>query len=145
MAAVSTNTWTGYQALSECWIDEASRGGFRYNDGARAGTSFDMYGNDDAVIFDSPVIPTPDIDLHVHWNTSFDTIASKDFGTGAEFMRISGNVTGDGFPAAEAFVYDGFGNGVMLGASPVDGARNPKLDCFLITTRICLTSMCASS
>lgn len=119
-ASLSTNVYTGYNAFSEGHIS-GHVSGYANNDDGRGipingYTSFTLSGNDDAVIYDIfPLNTAPDIDLNVAWNTTFSDEASKTYGVGAEFMTITGGASGDGFPAAESFIYDGHGNGIMLG------------------------------
>lgn len=84
-----------------------------------------LYGNDKAVI---PYVAktaagryqSPDIDVH----TSL-TIATKDLRNGTRLLTIAGQMTGDQFPAAEAFV-DIHGVRVFLGVSPA--RYNPELN-----------------
>lgn len=76
-----------------------------------------LYGNDKAVI---PYIAktaagryqSPDIDVHVSLTT-----VTKDLRDGTHLLTITGQMTGDQFPAAEAFV-DIRGTRVFLGVSP---------------------------
>jgi RHS repeat-associated protein len=78
-----------------------------------------LSGNDDAMIdgLDGTVfenLQSPAIDVHT-------TISIDDGGkdvNGNNILLISGNISGDGFPAAEAFVSDAKGNKAFLGVSP---------------------------
>lgn len=116
-ASLSTNVYTGYNAFSEGYVGGDYSG---YADKGlgpiNAYSDFNLSGNDDAVIYDIfPFNTAPDIDLNVHWNTTFSNDASITYGVGAEFLNITGGASGDGFPAAESFIYDDHGNGIMLG------------------------------
>ena len=78
-----------------------------------------LSGNDDAVIRGLDGTPlenlqSPDIDVHSRFSV---TTGGKD-NNGNEFLTIQGTITGDGFPAAEAFVADAEGNKVFMGVSP---------------------------
>ena len=123
-AAISTNVYTGVKAQSECTISGEFYGYNAYNSGNGAATSFTMSGNDDAVFYDIPLLNSVawDIDMNVNWRTTFSG-ASQTYGVGAEIMNITGGVNGDAFPAAESFIYDDHGNGIMLGVSPVPPDR----------------------
>ncbi|RMG01544.1 MAG: RHS repeat-associated core domain-containing protein, partial [Acidobacteria bacterium] len=96
-------SWT---ARSECNINDPS--GSYYPDvllGGNDSLGYHMYGNNDAI----PLV-SPDIDLHVQFRFNY-----VDQGDGVVDMRVTGVVTGDQFPAAEAFIRDFSGNSVMLG------------------------------
>mgnify|MGYP001817405351 FL=1 len=71
-----------------------------------------MFGDNDALI---PGIdwggPTHDIDLHTNLN-----VQVSDLDGGDQLLTISGKISGDTFPNAEAFVADAQGNSVMLQA-----------------------------
>ena len=54
--------------------------------------------------------PTWDIDIH----TNID-ISLYDHDSSTQLLIIKGKITGDGFPNAEAFVSDDFGNSIFLG------------------------------
>lgn len=97
-------------ASSECWINDPQLGeGFgadylsRMNNNDNS-LNYSMFGNDDAIPGSS------DIDLHNNF-----TFSPQDLGNGVINMTIAGSVTGDQFPAAEAFIRDSQGNSVMLG------------------------------
>lgn len=84
-----------------------------------------LSGNDDAVIrgldgtaFEN--IQSPDIDVHSRFSIS----SGGNDGRGNEFLTISGSLTGDAFPAAEAFVADKKGNKVFLGVAPAQYGPN---------------------
>lgn len=96
-------SWT---AFSECYINDPY--GNYHADGVQDTntlTEYHLYGNDDAIPFVSS-----NIDLHVGFTYSY-----AEQGDGAIDMHIMGSVTGDQFPAAEAFIRDSGGNSVMLG------------------------------
>jgi len=84
-----------------------------------------LYGNDRAVI---PYVAetaagryqSPDIDVHASL-----TITTKDLRNGTHLLTIAGQMTGDQFPAAEAFV-DIRGVRVFLGVAPA--RYNPELN-----------------
>jgi hypothetical protein len=111
-ASRSYNYYFNYEAPSECHIDNYNWQTF--GDGA----NYHMYGNDDAVIDSENFNPAWDIDINPTWSATY-----SDFIDGQTIMNITGGATGDGFPALESFVYDAYGNGVMLGvyAVPRDG------------------------
>jgi RHS repeat-associated protein len=78
-----------------------------YSHGGADGTtslSFSEFGNDKAIPGSS------NIDLHSNFDFSY-----QDLGGGSVNMTVTGSVTGDQFPAAEAFIQDKKGNSVMLG------------------------------
>ena len=117
--AVSFNGYSPIQALtggnsSECTISDENYNNVIGEGGLGVRGSFHMSGNDDAV-FDLDIPPLNmvawDIDLHAQWSATF-----TDMGIAGTRMTVAGSATGDGFPAAESFIYDSFGNGVMLGA-----------------------------
>ncbi|MCC7307410.1 MAG: hypothetical protein IT173_07580 [Acidobacteria bacterium] len=105
---ISYDRWRNVAGKSECWVNGS--GWFPQENF----DSFDMWGNDDAVVDSEYFNPAWDIDMHPTWRTTYNERAG-----GSVEMNIAGGVTGDGFPAAEAFVTDGSGNGVMLGVYPV--------------------------
>jgi RHS repeat-associated protein len=88
------------------WSAE-SEGHIRYSEKANP-LAAHLYGNNDAVPFEL----ASDIDVHANLNISVSQ--GKD---GNEILTLSGNITGDRFPAAEAFVKDAQGNAVFLGVS----------------------------
>jgi RHS repeat-associated protein len=95
-----------WSADSECYINDPN--GNYFPGGLQGGNDslgYHMYGNDDAV----PIISS-DIDLHPQFRFNYD-----DQGNGIVNMTVTGAVTGDQFPAAEAFIRDTSGNSVMLG------------------------------
>ncbi len=104
-------SWTAY---SECYINDTN--GNYFPDGLPGegnSLAYHMYGNDDAIPFVSG-----NIDLHPDF-----TFSHADQGNGVDDMTIAGTVTGDQFPAAEAFVRDSRGNSVMLGVfAPVSSS-----------------------
>jgi hypothetical protein len=81
-----------------------------------------LYGKNEA-FYSSPAIgvpspggrlsPTWDIDIHNKLNIS----------TSDGVLSISGQVRGDKFPSAEAFVSDDFGTAIFLGVAPTSGDR----------------------
>jgi RHS repeat-associated protein len=80
-----------------------------------------LYGNNDAVL---PAGPPPGLtppdggptwDIDVRTNLSIDV---TDAGGGNQLMNITGTITGDAFPSAEAFVTDAAGNSVFLNVAP---------------------------
>ncbi len=125
-AAISFNRYSIAQHViggmeSECSISN-ERYGLNIGEGGVGNrASFHMSGNDDAVL-DIDMFPFNaiawDIDKSVEWRTSW----SSDRMPNGTTMNITGKIVGDGFPAAESFVYDDFGNGIMLGvyAAPPD-------------------------
>ena len=78
------------------------------------------YGDNDALI---PGVdwggPTWDIDMH----SSLTTNLTETQG-GKQLLQISGNIKGDRFPAAEAFVTDDFGNSVFLGVGAAGSGKH---------------------
>ncbi|MCH7403858.1 RHS repeat-associated core domain-containing protein [Belliella kenyensis] len=78
-----------------------------------------LYGNNDAVFpvgFGGSMVPidggpTWDIDIHTSLR-----IATSDLDNGNQLLSISGQIAGDRFPDAEAYVTDAEGNSVWLGA-----------------------------
>ena len=106
-------SWT---ALSETYVNDPS--GNYYADGLPGGNDslgYHMYGNDDAIPGSS------NIDLHPEFRFTF----SNDQGNGLVDMNITGTVTGDQFPAAEAFIRDTSGNSVMLGVFAPTASSGP--------------------
>jgi RHS repeat-associated protein len=92
-----------------------------------------LSGNDDAVIagIDGTMLEnmqSPDIDVH----SSFSIVAGGKDGKGNELLSITGSLSGDGFPAAEAFVSDAKGNKAFLGAGGAQYGPNvgPLLKLF---------------
>ncbi|MCX2679363.1 RHS repeat-associated core domain-containing protein [Galbibacter sp. EGI 63066] len=80
-----------------------------------------LYGSNAALLVaPSPVGPphsidssfmTPDIDIHSGLNVEVSQLDGGD-----QLLNISGNITGDAFPNAEAYVEDVNGNTIFLGA-----------------------------
>ena len=106
-------SWT---ASSECYINDPA-GNF-YADGLPGGNDslgYHMYGNDDAI----PLVSS-DIDLNPQFRFNYN-----DIGNGIVNMSVTGNVTGDQFPAAEAFLRDSNGNSVMLGVFGPEASSGP--------------------
>ncbi len=75
-----------------------------------------LFGNDDAIVplldgtwFED--IQSPDIDLHTNLTIS----ASDPDEDGFQMLEITGELIGDGFPAAEAYVTDDNGNSIFIG------------------------------
>ncbi|MGB7200672.1 MAG: RHS repeat-associated core domain-containing protein [Pyrinomonadaceae bacterium] len=96
-------SWT---AQSECYIQDPN--GNYAPDGLLGGTdliSYQMSGNDDAIPGSS--------NINLHPNIWFNFDESQ--GNGVVDMTVTTSVSGDQFPAAEAFVTDTSGNSVMLG------------------------------
>jgi len=107
-------------------FSSSSYGAWAYSDGyykdysSRGNINTHMYGNNDAVFpagtfgprniipFDGG--PTWDIDVH----TNLD-INVSDIDGGNQLLSISGQISGDEFPNAEAYVSDANGNSVFLG------------------------------
>ena len=80
-----------------------------------------LSGNDDAIVpgMDGTAIEdfqSPDIDVH----NSFYITEDKEKNT----LMISGEMSGDGFPAAEAYVKDASGTGLFLATSPAQYGPN---------------------
>ncbi len=106
-------SWT---ADSECYINDPN--GNYFADGLPGGNDslgYHMYGNDDAIPFVSS-----DIDLHPELRFNY-----ADQGDGVVNMTVTGAVTGDQFPAAEAFIRDSNGNSVMLGVFAPTASSGP--------------------
>lgn len=70
-----------------------------------------LYGNNDAATELSP-------NIDIHSNISINVTEG---GNGNQILTLSGNITGDKFPAAEVFATDIQGNSVFLGVSPAGG------------------------
>lgn len=98
-----------WSAQSECYIN----GSVGLNDSV----NFHIYGNDDAI----PLVSS-DIDLHTGLGFSY-----VDQGNGIVDMTVTGAITGDQFPAAEAFIRDNNGNSVMLGVFAPTASSGPVL------------------
>lgn len=64
---------------------------------------------------------SPDIDLRSNFNWSY-----KEQKDGSVNLTVSGTVTGDQFPAAEAFIRDSKGNGVFLGVFATPPGSGPE-------------------
>ncbi len=85
---------------------------------------YHLSGNDDAFalfgdnsLFTSDIDVHPDISFHYHPEANSKKIQ----------MQAIGKITGDQFPAVEAFVLDQNGNGVMLGIFQVRTGDGPVL------------------
>ena len=80
-----------------------------------------MYGNNDALIPGGIDFggPTHDIDLH----TNLDVEVS-DLENGNQLLSISGEISGDTFPNAEAIVSDADGNSIWLGSFATKSGPN---------------------
>jgi len=104
--STSTALYGGHilTADSEAYVDGGS--------GRSSTINTHLYGNDDAVIPGWEGFPSPDIDVHSAFN-----ISTSDLNNGTQLLSITGQLTGDQFPAAEAFVNIG-GTKVFLGVSP---------------------------
>ena len=76
--------------------------------------AYHTYGNDRAIPGSS------DIDLHSNFKWNYQE--QKD---GSVNLTISGTVTGDQFPASEAFIRDSKGNGVFLGVFATPPGSGP--------------------
>lgn len=108
LGAVSSSNYGAF-AYSDAYVrDEGSRG---------SNIRTHLYGKNDAVFpAISPSVvppdggPTWDIDLHTNLN-----IEVSDLDGGNQLLSITGQVRGDRFPNAEAFVSDSKGNSVFLG------------------------------
>ncbi len=79
-----------------------------------------LYGNNDALLPAIPpsVIPPdggPTWDIDVHSDLTVDVVAGEN---GNQILNITGSISGDAFPSAEAFVTDADGNSVFLNVSP---------------------------
>jgi hypothetical protein len=117
MGAMSFSKY-GARAYSDAYLNNGQRSV------TTTGNSLDLhlYGKNEALFTPlSPLgwspggrfTPTPDIDIHNRL-----TINATD-----GVLAISGQITGDQFPSAEAFVSDDFGNSIMLGTFATSGGR----------------------
>jgi RHS repeat-associated protein len=61
---------------------------------------------------------SPDIDVRTNLSIS---VSKADPNTGNQLLTITGTMSGDNFPASEAFVTDGNGTSVFLGVAPAQG------------------------
>ena len=107
-------------ASSECYIND-SRGDYAPNGfGAETvAAEYHLFGNNDAFPPFTDWNLSNDIDLHPYFWHSFEPLEE-----GAA-MTTTGSVTGDQFPAAEAFMIDSQNNAVMLGVFAVTPDASP--------------------
>lgn len=106
-------SWTAY---SEGYVNDPN--GSYYGDGLPGGNDslgYHLYGNDDAI----PIVSS-DIDLRPEFRFNY-----ADQGNGVVNMTVTGQVTGDQFPAAEAFIRDTNGNAVVLGVFAPAASSGP--------------------
>ncbi len=113
----ATGTWSyskfGASAYSDAYVNDSgsSFGNIRSH----------LYGKNDALL--PPLIiggiysPAPDglmwsPNIDIHTNLDIEVSQLED---GNQILNISGNITGDAFPNAEAFVEDANGNSIFLG------------------------------
>jgi len=93
--------------------------------GKGSNISTHLSGNDDAVIrgLDGTILEnlqSPDIDVH----TNLSIVSGGNDMNGNEILSIAGWLSGDGFPAAEAFVSDAKGNKAFLGVGAAQYGPN---------------------
>lgn len=87
-------------------------------------TDYHLYGNDDAfALWGDNSLFTSDIDVHPFFTAQYFPQSDPE----QLQMRIWGSVTGDQFPAVEAYVLDHENNGVMLGVWQVRHGDGPVL------------------
>lgn len=118
----STLYFFGYEisALSECYINDRD-GNYAPNgfEGNGVSTSYDLYGNNDGFPPFTDWNLSNDIDLHPYFWHNFAPF------TDGMAMTTKGSVTGDQFPAAEAFMLDTQNNAAMLGVYAVTPDASP--------------------
>ncbi|WP_188463096.1 RHS repeat-associated core domain-containing protein [Marivirga lumbricoides] len=118
-----------FNSTAEGTFSHSSYGAMGYSRGyvddlaaSSGGINTHLYGSNAALLV-APIAPgmplhsidsssiTPDIDIHSGLNVEVSQLDG-----GNQLLNISGNITGDAFPNAEAYVEDANGNTIFLGA-----------------------------
>ncbi|MGE3467243.1 MAG: RHS repeat-associated core domain-containing protein [Pyrinomonadaceae bacterium] len=100
-------------------IGSTTNGGNYESDTGQGRVKYHLAGKDRAIIPGTNRSPAADIDVHTELKIATSQIDSTKIN-----LSISGQVSGDRFPAAEAFVTDAAGNSVFLGVfAPRSSAR----------------------
>ena len=123
---VSITTLEDREEKSEGTITDEDTGEVKTEGFYREGNSvrYHFHGNDDAfALWGGNSWLTSDIDIHADISFKYDYFSKPN----SFWLRITGKISGDQFPAVETYVRDRIGNGVMLGVWQIREGDGPVL------------------